>query len=79
MGIVFAPVQRKKWLSWSLLAITATILVGMTACATTNSITNVTVTNVATPKGTYTITITGSDDKGNSPSNGMQTVSLTVN
>jgi hypothetical protein len=55
-------------------------LVLLPACGSrnSNSTNSSTTPNGVTPKNTYTLTITGTDTNALAPSNGTQSVSLTV-
>lgn len=78
LGFLTSPCRRKKRLMFLLLSILGTSLISLPACTATQSTTSNNL-NGTTPKNSYTITITGSDANATAPSNGTQTVTLTVN
>ena len=77
MGLVPSGNLRRRFLGLLLLCALAIGLTFLPACGS-NSSTSTTSGNV-TPKNTYTFTLNGSDTNSMAPSNGTQTVSLTVN
>lgn len=69
---------RKKLLALIAPCVLAIGLLFLPACNTSSSTTTTTSTG-ATPKNSYTLTITGTDTNALAPSNGTQSVSLAVN
>ena len=69
--------RGKKLLSLFILSLISSILLLMPACGSSSSSTSTSTTS--TPKNTYSFTLTGADANSIAPSNGNQTVSLTVN
>jgi hypothetical protein len=82
-GIGAGGRRRKKLLGLLLLLVLATTILVLPSCGSTHTISNNS-NGLVTPKNTYTVTLTGVDAKGISPSNTTTTttaatVSLTVN
>ena len=82
-GIGAGGRHRKKLLGLLLLLVMATSILVLPSCGSTNPTSNNS-NGLVTPKNTYTITLTGVDANGISPSNTTTTttaatVSLTVN
>ena len=68
---------RRRFLTLTVLCAMATGVLFLPACGTKNS--SSTTSSGGTPKNTYTFTLNASDANAMTPSNGTQTVSLTVN
>ena len=68
---------RRRFLTLTVLCTMATGLLFLPACGTTSSTS--TTSSGGTPKNTYSFTLDASDANAMAPSNGTQTVSLTVN
>jgi ABC-type oligopeptide transport system substrate-binding subunit len=67
---------RRRCLTLTALFTMATALLLLPACGTKSTSTT---TSSGTPKNTYSFTLNASDANAMAPSNGTQTVSLTVN
>lgn len=80
LALVAVGCGRKKLLAVLAPCLLALGLLLLPACGTSKNTSSTTTTpNGVTPKNTYTLTITGTDTNSLAPSNGPQTVSLTVN
>jgi hypothetical protein len=80
LALVAVGSGRRKLLAVLAPCLLALGLLWLPACGTSkNTSTTTTTPNGVTPKNTYTLTITGTDTNSLAPSNGAQTVSLTVN
>jgi hypothetical protein len=80
LALVALGCDRKKLVALLAPCVLALGLLLLPACGTSkNSSSTTTTPNGVTPKNTYTLTITGTDTNSLAPSNGTQTVSLTVN
>jgi hypothetical protein len=77
LGLGKAQKRRNRVLGLSLLCAMAAGLVVLPACNTTSS--SGTSSTTGTPKNGYTFTVSATDTHALAPSNGTQTVSLTVN
>lgn len=78
MALVALGGGRKKLLALLAPSVLALGLLLLPGCNASNNTTTTTSTGV-TPNNTYTLTITGADSNSLAPSNGVQSVSLTVN
>jgi hypothetical protein len=67
---------RKKSLSWLLLGMIISVLIVTIGCGTSTSTSSST---TGTPKNTYTFTLSATDQNKLAPSNGTQSITLTVN
>jgi uncharacterized protein len=79
MALVALGCGRKKLLAVLAPYVLALGLLLLPACGNSNNNSSTTATTGVTPKNTYTLTITGADANAIAPSNGTQTVTLTVN
>jgi len=79
MAAGFGPLGklRRRFLTLTVLCTVGTTLVLLPACSSYKS--SSTTSSGGTPKNTYTFTLNASDANAMAPSNGIQTVSLTVN
>lgn len=71
--------SRSKWFSLGILCVLVVGLALMPACNGSNGTNGGTGDSGKTPNNTYSFTLNGVDDNSLAPSNGTQTVSLTVN
>jgi len=78
LALVAVGCGRKKLLALLAPCALALALLLLPSCSSTNTTSSTTPTGV-TPKNTYTLTITGADTNALAPSNGTQSVTLTVN
>jgi hypothetical protein len=84
-GIGASRGSRRKWLGLLLLLAVASGLLLLPSCGSSNTPTNANnINGLITPKNTYTVTLTGVDQNGVSPSNtsstsSAATVTITVN
>jgi hypothetical protein len=78
---VGTAVGRKRSRVWGLfgLFVIAGLVLLVPACSTTTTPTAINSTDIITPNGTYTFTVTGIDENGNQASNGTASaITLTV-
>ncbi len=76
LGVGIGSSRRKKLITFALLAIALTMLIGLSACGGSSNNNN---NNGGTPSGTYTVTVTGMDGNNASQSNTAPTVTVVVN
>src|SRR5262249_27991602 len=78
LGACITPHRGKLFSALMMLSLIAAVLF-IPACGNSNNSNSGTDTSGNTPKNTYTFTLNAADGNALAPSNGTQTVSLTVN
>jgi hypothetical protein len=77
VGTALGRKRSRAWAALGLFVICGLVLL-IPACSTTTTPTAINSSDIITPNGTYTFTVTGVDENGNQASNTTSTVTLTV-